>query len=58
MTINSRMTSRKITNHLLLNRGYFKWGIPRLAAKYGVTERTISNIVKNLSKEKQEYLRN
>lgn len=48
---------QKIKQHLLLNPSYFKWSNVRLAEKFGCAERTISSIVKELSDNKQSYLR-
>lgn len=48
---------QKIKQHLLLNPSYFKWSNGRLAEKFGCAERTISSIVKELSDNKQSYLR-
>lgn len=47
-----------IKNHLITNPSYFKWSNLRLAKKYNCSERTISNIVNELSTVKKEYLRN
>jgi AraC-like DNA-binding protein len=56
-TIMTRYTVREITNHLTQNNSYFKWSCTRLAARYGVSERTMNKIIKNLSGVKETYLR-
>jgi hypothetical protein len=50
------MVSR-ITVFLTQNPSYLKWGKERLANKFNCSPRTISNIVKNLSDIKENYLR-
>lgn len=49
--------TQKVKNHLIQNPSYFKWSAKAIASKFNCSERTVSNIVKSLSNEKQSYLR-
>ena len=52
------MEKKQIRKHLKSNPSYFKWGVERLAKRFNCDEQTISNIVKKLSQDKKDYLRN
>lgn len=48
--------TRKIKSHLLDNPSYMKWGITRLANKFGCSERTMKSVLNSLAEAKQIYL--
>jgi len=49
--------TNKIKQHLRVNKSYLKWGAARLATKFGCSERTMINILKELRNVKTTYLR-
>lgn len=49
--------TQKIKQHLSENPSYFKWGAARLATKYNCGLRTITNILKDMRKDKKTYLK-
>ena len=48
--------TKKIKNHLKTNPSYLKWGVERLASKFGCSQRTMKNVLTDLTHFKQNYL--
>lgn len=49
--------TQTITNHLINNNSYFKWGKERLAEKFGCSVKTVTTVMNALKAEKTNYLR-
>ncbi len=49
--------TQTITNHLINNNSYFKWGKERLAEKFGCSVKTVTTVMNALKTEKTNYLR-
>lgn len=47
---------KRITQHLINNNSYFKWGVARLAEKFNCSERTIKSVMNTLTTERRSYL--
>ena len=51
-----RNKNMSISAFLKAHPSYLKWGVTRLAEKFGVEEDTISTIVRRLKSVKREYI--